>query len=93
MTSSARTIDTAKSAFPVWALGRAMAVLATRQVAGMRRRRAERAELRRMTDFQLRDIGLTRCDAHAIDAGLYTRATSRTAGRTLKAAVKWLWAR
>ncbi|MBP2314560.1 DUF1127 domain-containing protein [Azospirillum soli] len=79
--NTARTIATVKFTFSYWTLGQAM-------VAAMRRRRAERAELACMTDYQLRDIGLSRGEAQAIAAGLYTPDAPSTPA--LKAAMAWL---
>ncbi|HYG86020.1 MAG TPA: DUF1127 domain-containing protein [Azospirillum sp.] len=45
--------------------------IVVRQVIAYRRRRTESAELYAMSDHELRDIGLSRTDAHAIAAGTY----------------------
>lgn len=50
----------------------ALAVAAVRHVREWRRRRAGMAELMRMDDHRLKDIGLSRADLHAMAQGRFT---------------------
>jgi uncharacterized protein YjiS (DUF1127 family) len=68
------TLSSAPETSPKGALSSSLSRL-LRRIAEWRRNRADVAALRLMTDYDLRDMGLSRLDVEAISKGAYRRET------------------